>query len=76
MGSLGETGPAGPPGPDGLTSLVRITNLPIDDGDCAGGGLKVESGIDVESRWLARPERDRSDVVRLPADGSQACRVS
>lgn len=45
-GVAGADGLAGAPGADGLSSLVNVSNLPVNDVHCAGGGLQIDVGID------------------------------
>ena len=45
-GAHGATGAPGAAGDPGLGSLVDVTNLPLDDAHCPGGGLKIDVGID------------------------------
>lgn len=59
-GTNGMDGADGADGADGFNSLIKLTNLPVGDAVCLGGGTLVESGLDT----------NRNDV--LDADEVQA----
>jgi hypothetical protein len=54
-GATGGPGPTGAHGASGLSSLVNVTNLPVGDVHCPGGGVKIETGIDTDRDGTLQP---------------------
>ena len=48
QGDAGATGATGATGASGLNSLIKLTTEPA-GGNCGGGGVKIESGLDSNS---------------------------
>lgn len=47
-GPVGATGLAGPPGEDGFNTLSVFRDIEIGDAACLGGGIAVDSGLDLD----------------------------
>ncbi len=63
-GCNGDDGKNGANGTNGLNSLVKQTELPVGDINCANGGIQIQSGLDSNSNsMLDEGEADATEYV-------------
>ena len=70
-GATGLTGPQGVAGTDGLNALIKTTTEPAGS-NCANGGTKIETGLDVNSNGVLDASEINASQTKYVCNGSNS----